>query len=139
MSDELRTLVDRSEIVGLVDRLGRWLDERRWNEAPSLFTADATAETPGGVARGRDALVAQARRNHDGHPTQHVISNHIVELDGDRATVDANLIVTFAVPGAPSQLGERYRFEARRTDAGWRLASVHVRPLWRSGVTQAPA
>ena len=72
MSDELRTLVDRSEIIQLVDRLGRWLDERRWDEAPSLFTADATAETPGGVARGRAALVEQARRNHDGHPTQHV-------------------------------------------------------------------
>ena len=62
MSDELRTLVDRSELIQLVDRLGRWLDERRWDEAPSLFTADATAETPGGVACGRDALVAQARR-----------------------------------------------------------------------------
>ncbi len=47
------TLEDRFELTELVSRLGRFLDERRWDEAPALFTADATASTPGGTAQGR--------------------------------------------------------------------------------------
>ena len=132
----IQELTDRTELTQLVDRLGRWLDEQRWDEAPAIFTADATAETPGGTAHGRDALVAQARRNHDEHVTQHVITNCVVDLDDDRATLGANLLVTFAAPGTVAeprfQLGERYAFEARRTEDGWRLSAVRVRPLWRA-------
>jgi 3-phenylpropionate/cinnamic acid dioxygenase small subunit len=125
---------DRFELTELVSRLGRFLDERRWDEAPALFTADATATTPGGVSQGRDALVAQAARNHTAR-TQHLITNCVIDLDGDHAAIGANLLVTFAPEGevqAPTQqLGERYAFTAARTGEGWRLASVAVRPLWR--------
>src|SRR4051794_19508401 len=124
-------LLDRLELDELVSRLGRFLDEARWEEAPLLFTEDATVTTPGGTARGRVALVAQARRNHS-EPTQHVITNCVIDLDGDRARIGANLLVTFAPDGAPrAQLGERYAFSAVRTGAGWRLASVEVRLVWR--------
>ena len=136
-ADELRTLVDRQELAELVDRLGLWLDEQRWDEAPAILTEDATAETPGGKASGRQAVVEQARRNHAGKLTQHVITNRVIELDRDRATIGANLVVTFAPRaqvGEPFlQLGERYRLEAVRTSEGWRLSAVSTTPLWLSG------
>jgi SnoaL-like domain len=129
-------LIDRTEITDLVTRLGLWLDEQRWGDAPAILTEDATASTLGGTARGREAVVEQARRNHEGKRTQHVITNVVVDLDGDRATARANLLVTFAPEGPPAeplfQLGERYRFEARRTQDGWRLSAVEIRPLWRT-------
>jgi SnoaL-like domain len=130
------TLTDRVEIATLIDRLGLWLDEQRWSDAPAILTEDATASTLGGTARGRDAVVEQARRNHEGKRTQHVITNVVVDLDGDLATAGANLLVTFAPEGPAAeplfQLGERYRFEATRTPDGWRLSAVEIRPLWRS-------
>jgi hypothetical protein len=91
-------------------------------------------------------VAEQARRNHaDFEHTQHVITNTLIDLDGDRATIGANLIATFVHhDGAPEPrfaLGERYRFEAARTPRGWRLSRVQVTPLWRSssrnGVSQA--
>ncbi len=85
MSD---VLIDRLEIADLVSRLGVVLDEGRFTEMPELFVENATARTPGGVAQGRDAVVAQAERNHGPDlNVQHVITNVLVDLDGDRAHV----------------------------------------------------
>jgi SnoaL-like domain len=129
----LNELISRSEISELVSRLGIWLDEKRWDEARSILTEDATAKTSGGSVAGVDQVAEQARRNHV-VPTQHVITNVLIDLDGDRATVGANLIATFVAgpdgSGPHSQLGERYRFEAVRTPAGWRLSHVEARPVW---------
>src|SRR5262249_47409460 len=92
-------------------------------------TEDATASTPGGTAQGRAALIAQAQRNH-AVPTQHLITNCVIDLDGDDARIGANLLVTFAREELDQQ-GERYAFTARRTGDGWRLNSVRVEPIWR--------
>ena len=149
-------LLDRDEIATLVHRLGACLDEGRFDDMRRLFTPDAVASTPGGVAEGIDAMIAQASRNHspdDG--IQHLISGVLVDRDGDTATVRANLVVTFArrtpaaaaptapaapaasgpAPGAPAALGEVYRFAARRTPASWRLTRVATTPVW---VSHAP-
>ncbi|MCW2984468.1 MAG: hypothetical protein JWR63_2038 [Conexibacter sp.] len=117
-----------------VSRLGRWLDGRAEGDPEAILTADATASTPGGEVRGRDALVAQARENH-ALPTQHLIANVLADVDGDRARVTANIVGHFVrgadTPPGPTTLGGRYAFDAVRTAAGWRLASVAVQPVWR--------
>jgi SnoaL-like domain len=147
----LTELADRDEIARLVHRLGACLDEARFDDLRTLFVDDAVARTPGGVAEGIDAVVAQASRNHspdDG--VQHLISGVLVDRDGDRATARANLVVVFARrdpdvalptpfgPVAPTALGEVYRFTAARTPAGWRLTSVETQPVWVSTTPVAP-
>ena len=127
----IHDLTDRREIADLVSRLGLWLDEGRFDEAPSILTDDVTVNTPGGQAEGIERVIAQARRNHQYDGLQHVISNVLIDLDGDRATARANLVVTFADDAISSQQGERYRFEALRTPDGWRLSRVEVEPVWR--------
>jgi 3-phenylpropionate/cinnamic acid dioxygenase small subunit len=129
----LRDLTDRREITDLVSRLGLWLDEGRFDEAPAILTPDVAVSTPGGQAQGIERVVAQARRNHQHAHLQHVISNVLIDLDGDRAAVRANLVVTFADDAVSSQQGERYRFDAVRTPAGWRLSRVEVVPVWKIG------
>ena len=125
----LHDLNDRREITDLVSRLGLWLDEGRFDEAPSILTEDVAVSTPGGQAEGIERVIAQARRNHQYAGLQHVISNVLVDLDGDTADVRANLVATF-VGSAIEQHGERYRFEAVRTPDGWRLSRVEVKAVW---------
>jgi uncharacterized protein (TIGR02246 family) len=135
------TTDDRRDIEDLVQRLAACLDDGRFDDMRSLFTADATARTPGGTAEGRDALVAQAARNHTpDKATQHLISGVLVELAEHTATARANALVTFADRDGRPQLtmGEVYRFSARRTDEGWRLTSVQTTPTWRTQGSTAP-
>lgn len=132
---DLQHLIDRTEIADLVSRLGRCLDERDFEGLRALFTADAEVATPGGTAAGHDALVAQARARHSAAAgIQHVVTNLLVDLEGDRADVRANLLVAFADDGprdpAPFVLGEVYRFALRRTEGGWRFTRLSSTPTW---------
>jgi hypothetical protein len=129
----LHDLTDRHEIADLVSRLGLWLDEGRFDEAPTILTDDVTVDTPGGQAEGIERVIAQARRNHQFDGLQHVITNVLIDLDGDHADVRANLVASFLGGAKLEQHGERYRFEAVRTADGWRLSRVQVRPVWISG------
>jgi SnoaL-like protein len=136
MTDLLQDLTDRQAITDLVSRLGLWLDEKRFYDTESLFTKDVTVATPGGQAKGVGLVAAQARRNHDYERIQHVITNVLIDLDGDRAQVRANLIATLvpsaAEPAAHATLGERYRFDVVRSGDGWRLARIEVEPVWKA-------
>ena len=136
------TLDDRQEITDLVSRLGVALDEGRFDDLGALLVADATARTPGGEAQGRDALVAQAGRNHRAdQPIQHLITNLLVDIDGggDRAQARANLVVHFGPPDGPLgspvtfTMGEVYRFGLRRTADGWRFSRIETTPVWTVG------
>ena len=135
MNSKLQALTDRADVEDLVHRLGSYLDERRFDDLGGILVENATARTPGGLAEGRDAMVAQARRNHPAEDQiQHVISGVLVDLDGDEATVRANLVATFIRSDTAARphmvLGEVYRIRARRTADGWRLASVETQPVW---------
>ncbi|HEX3812819.1 MAG TPA: nuclear transport factor 2 family protein [Mycobacteriales bacterium] len=128
-------LLDRLRIEAHISQLGRCLDERDFEGLRGLFTEDAMVRTPGGTAVGHDALVDQARQRHSADEgIQHLITNLVVEVAGDRASVRANLLVSFARSGAtgpaPFQLGEVYRFQLRQTGEGWRIAGLSSAPTW---------
>jgi len=136
---QLQQLSDRAELVDLVARLAQWLDDQRFGDAADVFAPAITVSTPGGNAEGLDAVVAQARRNHEGARTHHSITNVLPVLDGDRASIDANVTVAFIQPdGTRESLGGRYRLGAVRTGAGWRLARLEVEQVWGpAGVRRA--
>jgi hypothetical protein len=128
-------LTDRCRIEDAISTLGRCLDERDFDALRDLFTPDATVTTPGGTASGHEALVDQARRRHTtDEGIQHLITNILITRQDDFATARANLLVCFAHSGAADQLpfllGEVYRFELRRTVAGWRIATMTSTPTW---------
>lgn len=141
----LQELGDRQAVADLITRLGLMLDDKRFDDARTILADDVSVHTPGGSASGPDAVVEQARRNHTVR-TQHVISDVLIDVNGDRAEARANLTVTFTAdsdqPGARLSIGEselqdsrvtigqRYRFEAVRGDGGWRLARIEVARVW---------
>jgi hypothetical protein len=134
-ANQLQNLIDRAEITDLLSVLGRSLDEHRFDDLEDVFTEDATAVTPGGTQNGRAGLIAQARANHEAYDRlQHQISSILIDVDGDRATVRANLMGTFAHSADPKpvrQLGGLYRCSAVRTEKGWRFDDLQVTPIWR--------
>jgi hypothetical protein len=145
LDSQIGQIADRQAITDLITRLGLMLDEKRFEDAPWILSDDVTAQTPGGSSQGREAVTAQARRSHT-VATQHVITDVLIELDGDTAEARANMIATFAPDRPGSHLlindveqadpylavGARYRFGAIRTEDGWRLARIENEPVWSS-------
>lgn len=133
----LADLADRLELAELVSRLGRWIDDKRWDDSASVLAPQVTVATPGGESSGIQAVTEQARRNHEASTTHHMITDVLSDVDGDRAELSANLVVRFGPGGAVGeptfQAGERYRFEAVRTTAGWRLSHIAIEPRWVIG------
>lgn len=140
---DFQSITDRVELAELVSRLGRWLDDPASAAPSDLLASDVTVTSPGGTARGREAVVAQATRTHESRVTQHVMTDILADLGGDEASVTSNLLVAFLGAGSEPQpqwiSGSRYAFGARRTPAGWRLTSISVQPIWQVGERPMPA
>jgi len=127
-------LVDRALVADLVHRLGAALDGHDFAALGDLFTPDAEIVSPGGVATGRAAVVAQATRNHvDYTATQHLFGNLLIDLDGDRAEARADMVARLVREGlVPAlTLGAAYRWRLIRTPAGWRFAGMRITAVWR--------
>ncbi|GAA4069521.1 nuclear transport factor 2 family protein [Actinomadura miaoliensis] len=127
--------VDRHELTDLVARLGRCLDEKRFREVRTVFTDDASVSTASGAVQGIDALVEKARRVRPaGVFTQSFITNPLIDVDGDTATITANLLAVFVgqPEGGGRFFGERYHLTAARTPRGWRISRVEGVPLWEA-------
>jgi SnoaL-like domain len=145
LDKQIEQLGDRQAIADLIARVGVMLDQKRFEEAPSILADDVTVQTPGGSSRGRAAVMAQAERSHTVR-TQHLITDVLIELDGDTAQARANQVATFAPDRPESRLlingveqsdayftvGGRYRFEAVRTGDGWRLTRIESETVWSS-------
>lgn len=116
-------MTDRDEILETLADVAAALDSRDWAALRSHFTEDTHAY---GV-RGADALVAQTQAFLGGvGPSQHLLGNHRVQVDGDtaRSLTYGRVLHQGAGPMAGSSyecLGE-YDDHWVRTTAGWRIA-----------------
>jgi SnoaL-like domain len=131
---ELQVVRDRAELTDLVGRLARWLDGRATGDPTTLFAPDMRAVTPGGEVHGRDAVIAQAQKNHN-MPTHHLVGSVAIDLAGDTARITAAMTGHFlrsedTVPG-PTELGGHYELHATRADDRWLLTSLEAAPVWR--------
>lgn len=110
-------------IVSQLNRFAELLDMRRWDALDQVVAEDAVCYGE----RGIPALIENNLRVYLGGcgPSQHLLGNYAIEVDGDAAT-SATKIRAFHVG-----LGERanrsfesigvYRDRWRRTPSGWRM------------------
>ncbi|MPZ80198.1 MAG: nuclear transport factor 2 family protein [Actinophytocola sp.] len=130
---------DRLELTDLVVKLGRWLDDPREDDGlRTVFAKDAVVHAPRGMSTGFDEVLVSARTSStvDGGRTQHLSTDVLVDVAGDRADVSANLLNIFFRDGQPPhrQAGTRYDFTARRTEEGWRFDGARITPVWSDPV-----
>lgn len=132
---DLETLLAEREIARAIHAFARAMDERDWGALGAVLVEDATADLGTGLVRGRSAIVAFMRSYLDDcGPTQHLIGNLDIDVDGERAAsrcyvsdmhkgAEAKAHLTF------STLGEYHDRWARRGGKWW---MVHRRKLNRA-------
>jgi len=127
-------IADRIEIADLFTRFARLLDEKRWEDADTVFTDDVAVHSPrSGEIRGIDKAVGFMRQAEvDGERTQHMTTDLLVDVNCDQATASANSLVYFYRDGqAPHRTsGLRLACTAVRTPAGWRLRESWTMLAW---------
>lgn len=139
--DRLRALEDRVAIEALLVRYADAVDGRDEAALAGCFTADAHASFGGVVTTGGGQAIAGFLLSTLGPAAStHIVSNAIVEIDGDRAAVRSRAVV-YGVRGEPEQLrlrGVTYDDLCVRTSAGWRIARRVHSAQWEGGADHLP-
>lgn len=141
MSDDprLQKLLDRAEITDLMVSFGAALDNKDWAAYANCFTEDGSFTIMGQTRHGREAIADGPARDltrYDG--LQHIMTNHRITIDGDRATSINYLfgihIPDASNPGQHADIGARYDCQCVRTPDGWKLAEAEITPIWEAGL-----
>lgn len=142
----VQRLLDRSEIVEVINRIANAVDAREWTSVRSSFVDEVEVDH-GSLDGGElssveaDALVEDWRAALIGFDaTQHVVTNHSVCVAGAEATCSAYIHAKHYLPnylGSDSwTFGGRYDYSLVRTRQGWKVHATQLTVLWAEGNRQ---
>lgn len=129
------------DCTAIVDATVRYcwaLDDRDWAALDDVFHPSATACLGVTDCEDRASIVARCRAVLEPlDASHHMVSNHVVEVDGDVATSRCYLQAQHTRRGAEGGdnwlLGGRYLDVLVRTDAGWRITRRDLVTVWTDG------
>lgn len=129
---------DRFGIQATLMRYSTALDRRDWRLMEEVFTEDLVYDAGEWVTRSLAEYLARVRPYLDGcGPTQHLLGNYRIVLDGDRAS---SAVYVRAFHFGTRELGEttyemlgEYRDRLVRTAAGWRSRERSLRLVGERG------
>ncbi|MHB8329737.1 MAG: nuclear transport factor 2 family protein [Acidimicrobiales bacterium] len=133
MDDEVRRLIDSTQIRELTARYNRCFDDGDAEGFADTFVEDGVMEVTGAfTVSGRQALAGMCR--HTPYGVVHMTVDATVAVDGDRAVQDVTvLVVNRPKPDAgPDERRStlertgRYHDDVVRTADGWRFARRRV-------------
>ncbi|MEV0614025.1 nuclear transport factor 2 family protein [Nonomuraea sp. NPDC050404] len=127
---------DRADLIELLGRYADIADMKEFTELPGLVFTDPLTidfESVTGMAPMTVPLgdyTGNVRSAFEPFTaTHHAITGHVVEVEGDRATIHAHVRADHWLPGDPPGhwlVVGFYDNEAVRTADGWRLSSVKL-------------
>jgi hypothetical protein len=117
---------EQQAIIAILNRYATCLDNRDWPGLDGVFHPDATARY-GAALKGRPAIVESIRGFLGGcGPSQHLLGNHEIRVDDDRAEAVTKARVIHVGAGERAQLTPyeaigTYKDKLVRTPDGWRI------------------
>lgn len=132
-------MADREDIIELLNLYGFAMDTRRWDLFDRVFTPDCDVDYgPTSSWTDRERFKADFGTFHElFDATQHVMTNHLVTVEGDRAwshTYGSWRLIRHAAGDPPVWDGTGYYDdEWRRTGQGWRIARRVCRVVYWTG------
>ncbi|MGW4896107.1 nuclear transport factor 2 family protein [Kitasatospora sp. NPDC004240] len=132
--------MDRPDVIDTCTRMARYADRRDWDRLVGVFadtvTLDYTSLNGGEPVTLRPEQIVEGWKEGLGGyaATQHLLTNHLVTVDGDRAVCTAAFQATHRKGDDRLwTLGGDYRFDLIRTPVGWRIAGVVMTTVWSDG------
>jgi len=143
--EKLQLLLDRMEIIDTINRYATSVDTRDWDLFFTCYTDEINVDMVSvGFEEPMDMTAREFMEIIQGavspfDSTQHIVSNHVINIDGDRATLVSYLQAQhfrqddtglFALLS-----GGYYANSLIRTPAGWRINKYKVVRTWSTTTT----
>ncbi|MEM9037800.1 MAG: nuclear transport factor 2 family protein [Actinomycetota bacterium] len=130
-------MTERDDIIETITRLFWHTDHHEWDEVEAVFAArvhlDYTSLQGGEPAELAPTEIVAGWSEHfatvPAH--QHLVANHLVQVDGERATVTAQFIASHQYGERLWTLGGDYRFGLQRRADGWRIDAMTMTAVWQ--------
>ena len=137
--DDLERLVRRQAVVDLLLRYATAIDTHDWDLLDTIFLPDADCDysQAGGFRGPYPEIRAWLAEVLAPMQTQHMLTNHVIEVDGDAATASTYLQAEHRIildDGAPTFYTFRgiYRDRLVRAGSGWAIAVRSLTPMWET-------
>jgi hypothetical protein len=142
----LQQLADRTDVIDAVLRAARAMDTQDWPALRACLAvtlavdySDLRGDPPSTIAA--DAYVAARITGLTGLKTQHISTNHLVTIEGDRAECASCFLIHRLDPAGSAgnntfDTAGHYVHGLARTAGGWRIDSIVQTVLWSRGNPQ---
>ena len=140
---KLDELLDRQAIGEVVIRYATGADTRDWRLYRSCFCDEIEIDfsswngVPSGTVAADDWVAGVEMGLGGFDATQHISANHVITLEGDRATcvsyVQAQHVLRDEEAGGSFTLGGYYTNRLMRTEGGWKIRSCRLTVTWSQG------
>ena len=129
---------DKLDIIATLDRYAEVLDRRDWPGLADVFTADAEMDFGAWKATNLEDIKTNIASFLDGcGPSQHLLGNYRIKLDGDQATSHCYIrVMHFGKDeheGKTYEMWGEYADDLLRTANGWRSRRRRATPTLEQG------
>jgi hypothetical protein len=144
-AEKLQALWDRAQIIDLMHRYATAVDSKDWTTLRSLFTDEIGAEMVGlkadldipvnTTAERWIEVISRGLAQYS--VTQHSMSNHRIELDGDQAACTTYVIARHLIPDGKGghaifDVGGYYANEMERAGDDWKIRKWKLVGTWET-------
>ena len=139
-------LINKSDVTSVVQRYFCALDEKNFDAQyfASIFTAEAKVTRPNGASLigPKDISASHEKSFARFEGSQHLLTGHDISIDGNKATVRANLVAMHMWQGSKASAnnpenffiaGGVIRSELVQTDGQWKISQIRNDVVWRAG------
>ena len=134
---KMQALLDRMEIIDVENRYAMGVDTRDSELHASCFAEELEVDMSGMGAGEPMKMSGKAWAEQAVslvsifEATQHMITNHVITIDGDRATCVAYVKAQHYNPDSLWTVVGTYTNTLERTADGWKITKLKLTPTWQ--------
>ncbi|MDB5713373.1 MAG: SnoaL-like domain protein [Sphingomonadales bacterium] len=135
----LQDLIDRATVSDTILNYATAIDRRDWSLYRSIFADEVEFDfqtwsgAPPAMVSGDDWVTSVRETLACFDATAHVITNHVITLSGDTATIVAHMTATHYFAGEVQVLGGYYTDRLVRHGLGWKIVGCQLIITWEQG------